>query len=410
MCLVLGGISVLIPLLYGVNPWTGVVFTIIAYWTYVLSQRERTYRTAAIILVTLLTLSSVLYAVVHGIYGALGFFLLLLSGIVASLTVSQQVGILLFVGEGIVMVPLAVYQHRVHQVFDTASVLPDTLMAVLIATAVYFIIRLFSSHLTQLQGRERAHLKELAVYNTQIESVLQTRLEELENQIKERTNRMRLLAHRGKELSHITHDLSNTLTSLRLTLDQGIQNLPEQERATVEDSFNHIRTILQSAQRGGKGRVKHCSITSVVTSSVQMLEKRLKRAEIGVALDLEEAQIAITPAHLQRIIDNLLQNSYDALLGAKKRSKRQIRISGNREGGEYIFSFYDTGTGIPEDLLPLVTEPWFSTKGDSHIGMGLSSVTELLRLYPKTDFQLDSKHQSYTKITLTLPLWRAGKA
>lgn len=406
ICFALGCISIVIPLIYGVAPWTGILFTLIAYGTYRLSLHEKSFRLAAIILVVLLGLSSLAYAIVHGIYGALSFFLVLLTGIVASMTLSQRTSVFIFVLEGVIMIPLAVYQHINHRVFATDSVIPDTLMALIVSIAVYFVIRTFSIQLTQLQGREHAQLKELRTYNKKMELVLEERVKVLEEAIEERTHKLRSLAQRGKELSHLSHDVSNTLTSLRLALDQNLTTLPEKERENIDKSFEYLRTILQSTSKQ-KTNQKKCSVLEVVTTSQKILEKELRVRSVAVHISVEDCEVAMSGAHLQRIIDNLLHNSLDALNDQLKKSKdNSIEITGKRDGALYELSFRDNGIGIQEDLLSLVREPWFSTKGDDHMGMGLSSITELLQIYPHTSFQIESKYRHYTKVTLKLPLWQ----
>lgn len=406
ICFALGCISIIIPLIYGVAPWTGVVFTLITYGTYRLSLNEKTFRLAATILVVLLGLTSLAYAVVHGIYGALSFFLVLLTGIVASMTLSQQTSVIIFVLEGIVMIPLAVYQHINHHVFATDSVIPDTLMALIVSIAVYFVIRTFSIQLTQLQGREHAQLKELSTYNKKMEVVLEERVKQLEEAVEERTHKLRSLAQRGKELSHLTHDVSNTLTSLRLALDQNLTNIPEKDRENIDKSFEYLRTILQGTSKQ-KSNQKKCSVLEVVTTSQKLLEKQLRIDNIILQASIEDVQVAMSAAHLQRILDNLLHNSCDALKDPLSKNKQNIiEVVGKMDGPLYELSVRDNGIGIQEDLVSLVREPWFSTKGDDHMGMGLSSITELLQIYPHTSFQLESKYRHYTKVTLKLPVWQ----
>jgi signal transduction histidine kinase len=410
LCLALGCISVVIPLLYGLTPWTGVLFTLLAYWTYRLSLKEYTFQYAASILTTILGVSAISYAIIHGVYGALSFFLVLFTGIVATMTLNQPIGIAMFILEGVIIVPLAIFQHLRHHIYMSDSVIGDTLMALFVTLAVVYIIRVLNKQLTQLQAKEHAQSKELAVYNARIEEVLQTKVEALEEEIKDRTKRLRSLAQRGKELSNLTHDASNTLTSLRLTLDQNIHTFPEKDSENIEKSFDYLRTILQDVNKQETLR-KHCSILEVINRSHTLLEKQLRSSKIEISLDFPAAEIAMSAAHLQRIIDNLLHNSRDALEEIIKKAKhRMIQITGHTEGNIYVFSIKDTGPGIPPDLISLATEPWFSTKGDEHMGMGLSSVAELLHLYPRTDMHIESKYGSYTKVTLKFPLWHPGKS
>lgn len=403
ICIALGCVSIIVPLLYGVNPWTGVLFTLISVWAYRQSLQDEQYVRAAIAIVTILTLSAFAFAIIHGLYGALGFFLILLSSLVASLTLSQRSGIILFVTQIVILVPLAIFQFTKRDAYQNTPLLPDVLMALLIAAALYAIIRMFSHHVTVLRGREHAHLRQLNVYDTQMEEVLKTRLQELEQQITERTKTMRQLAQRGKELSHLTHDVSNTLTSLRLVLDQNMQAFSDKDREHLEQSFDYLRGILQDNTRVKKKGSVSSSVPEVVQNALRLYERTLKRHRITVSNECKDQIVSVQPGHLQRMVGNLIQNSADALQ-SKKKGSREIRLYGRKEKMQYLLTIEDNGSGIPEHLLPLVREPWFSTKGEHHMGMGLSSVTELLALYNGAAMSIDSKQGTHTKVTLHLPI------
>jgi len=405
ICIVLGCVSVIIPLFYGGNVWTGLIFTAVAFLTYWLSLQAERFHIAAIILVVLLILSSFLYAFAHGVYGALAFFLMMLSGVVASLTLSMRVAFFCFVLEIITLIPLAIYQHSHNATIDTSTVVPDTLMALLIAATMYFTLRILGQQLITVQGREHAHLKELEVYNTQMDAVLEKRVQELETSISNRTQRLQHLAQRGKELSHITHDVSNALTSLRLVLDQNLESLPEKDREQINSSFEYLRKIMQSTTKDKGQPIKRVSVLESVQIATNLLEKTLARNRISVSIDVPDATLAVEPEHLQRILSNFLQNSIDAFSEMKqKRVHKEIRIVGKMQNHRYTLTVQDNGPGIPEHLIPLIKEPWFSTKGGEHIGMGLSGVSDLINLYKDAQFSIESRAHHFTKMTISFPV------
>ncbi|KAG8150860.1 sensor histidine kinase [Burkholderia catarinensis] len=73
------------------------------------------------------------------------------------------------------------------------------------------------------------------------------------------------------------------------------------------------------------------------------------------------------PIAVEQILHNLIQNARDALAGAPR---GEIRIGGAREGRHYRFSVVDNGPGVPEDALPHLFEPFFTTRARG-LGLGL---------------------------------------
>ncbi|WP_272545201.1 ATP-binding protein [Burkholderia cepacia] len=77
------------------------------------------------------------------------------------------------------------------------------------------------------------------------------------------------------------------------------------------------------------------------------------------------------PIAVEQILHNLIQNARDALGGANAEARRgEIRIGGARVGRHYRFSVTDNGPGVPDDALPRLFEPFFTTRKRG-LGLGL---------------------------------------
>ncbi|MBS7661699.1 sensor histidine kinase [Pseudomonas lalucatii] len=72
---------------------------------------------------------------------------------------------------------------------------------------------------------------------------------------------------------------------------------------------------------------------------------------------------------LEQILHNLVQNAADALADAP--GARHIVLSGGVEGTEYQFSVSDNGPGIPDEVLPRLFEPFYTTRAHG-MGLGLA--------------------------------------
>lgn len=115
-------------------------------------------------------------------------------------------------------------------------------------------------------------------------------------------------------------------------------------------------------------------ILKIVTNYSQMIIRE-KRASINLVV---QNHVDITvPQHyyLVTILSNLILNGIDAI-GPKRNGEILIKV--NEDEKWVHLSVTDNGSGIPDNLLPLIFKSGFSTKfdasGDIYRGIGLSNV------------------------------------
>ncbi|KWF17322.1 sensor histidine kinase [Burkholderia pseudomultivorans] len=109
------------------------------------------------------------------------------------------------------------------------------------------------------------------------------------------------------------------------------------------------------------------------------------------------------PIAVEQILHNLIQNARDALGGT---SRGEIRIGGEQVGRHYRFSVTDNGPGVPEELLPRLFEPFFTTR-ERGLGLGLPLCDTLAQ---RQDGTLTVKNLSTggVEAALLLPLAEAA--
>jgi signal transduction histidine kinase len=95
---------------------------------------------------------------------------------------------------------------------------------------------------------------------------------------------------------------------------------------------------------------------------------------------------------------NLLDNALEAMEGA---ASPQLTVATALEEGCRVLLVGDSGRGIPRETLPLVFEPFFTTRRD-HAGLGLFMVRRLLAPYGAA-IRVESAPGA-TWITVSLPI------
>ncbi|MEW6427949.1 MAG: response regulator [Thermodesulfobacteriota bacterium] len=102
------------------------------------------------------------------------------------------------------------------------------------------------------------------------------------------------------------------------------------------------------------------------------------------------------PRQLGQVFMNILVNAAQAI---EKRG--EITIATGEEAGIIRVAVTDTGCGIPEELLPRIFEPFFSSKEEG-TGLGLAISRDIVREHGGA-IEADSRPGSGTTITVLLP-------
>ncbi len=139
----------------------------------------------------------------------------------------------------------------------------------------------------------------------------------------------------------------------------------------------HVRTIA----RAGEPRARPIELRATIDDALSLFLSQLSGKGIQVDLDgipNDLPEIHADAVAVERIYINLLTNARDAI-EEKARGEGTIRISAHVEGGFVVCEVTDDGTGIAEENLSRVFDPYFTTKEvGKGTGMGLTEVMNLM--------------------------------
>jgi signal transduction histidine kinase len=104
---------------------------------------------------------------------------------------------------------------------------------------------------------------------------------------------------------------------------------------------------------------------------------------------------------------NLIFNAIDAMPNGGTLS---VRCGHNQNKGVVNIVVEDTGSGISEEDLPHIFEPFYSTKTEGNgLGLGLATVYGIIDRHNGT-ITVDSEVGKGTVFTITLPVEEQGKS
>jgi len=189
----------------------------------------------------------------------------------------------------------------------------------------------------------------------------------------------------GRLTGEIAHELNNPLSLININLSTikrevaGHRGITEAFRSSLDESLALVQRGVQQAagviknlrQLGSLLR-KDSTITDlngIVDTAVSLMAVRTQRG--GITIHRQYGVLPRTwcnPQSLSQVLVNVLQNACD-----EARANGNIWVTTSSDGNSVAITIRDDGPGVPEDVLPRVFEPYFSTKeGSSGIGLTIS--------------------------------------
>jgi len=250
------------------------------------------------------------------------------------------------------------------------------------------------------QPREMLLLVLLVIYavllamHERVHRARATELEVAEREAAEQLQVAQKMEAVGRLAAGVAHDFSNILSVIR-----GRAELLLMTPLLGVDARDDAEEIVEAAGRGQDlvGRLISVSrrrpgaretldLREVVDGLRPLLERVIQESVVVRVISGEEpAPVLADRAHLEQVILNLVVNARDAMATGGRLTLRTEIVDLDAESsdeasrarpGEYVrLTVEDTGPGIPEDIRPLIFEPFFSTKGAQEgSGLGLAIV------------------------------------
>jgi len=130
---------------------------------------------------------------------------------------------------------------------------------------------------------------------------------------------------------------------------------------------------LRGFARVDRASFQQTDIHEALRIALEMVNGRIERRAIRVDQRLGDVPlISGSPALLNQVFLNLLVNAIQAI-DSTHRADGRIAITTRTKNGEVLIDVADNGCGIPDETLPQIFNPFFTTKavGDG-TGLGLS--------------------------------------
>ena len=196
------------------------------------------------------------------------------------------------------------------------------------------------------------------------------------------------LAALGEMSSGLAHEINNPLflikgfnNRIKVDLNKHHQDVYEEVSdymQEVNDNCERIMRIVKHFRdfsRISEQDFESISINNVISKSFILLNEQLKLRSINVKqiLSKEDHQIIGNENQLEQVFINLITNARDSIEEAHEAKGGDLVVCTRREGKLAIIEFSDNGTGIDDEQLKRLFDPFYTTKEvGKGTGLGLS--------------------------------------
>lgn len=267
-----------------------------------------------------------------------------------------------------------------------------------------------------LEERVRARTVELEATNRRLHVYL-TQLESRSDELRTTTQQLwqaAKLATVGELAASIAHELNNPLGTISLRIESVLARTESDDprRAPLQiveqeiERMAHLVSNLLQFSRAGNEQVSTVHLDEEIRMTVELTSHHLKRRGIEVSqeFDSQLPTIFADRQKLRQVFLNLFTNAGDAMPKGGKLSVRAWREVASGKQDAVVIEVADTGVGIPDELLPRVMDPFFTTKEEGKgTGLGLAICKRIVQEH-KGVIQIDSKVGKGTAIRITLPI------
>jgi signal transduction histidine kinase len=232
-------------------------------------------------------------------------------------------------------------------------------------------------------------------------------------------HRLTVLGKLAAETAREIKSLNNNVRASCEVIQKGLTSLGAE--ADISSAAGHIEPTLRSIQES-VARIdaylrqfrmtdqepvvptpQRIDLGGVIRSTVEAMSPVIGRFTRNFHLEPAppDASILGQAEQIDQVVMNLILNACESLPGVDRR----VSLAWTSGGDDHFVSFRvtDEGRGIPSDILPRVTEPFFTTKGEQGgTGLGLALCARIVEAHGGS-LRIESETGVGTTVTVAFP-------
>jgi PAS domain S-box-containing protein len=188
------------------------------------------------------------------------------------------------------------------------------------------------------------------------------------------------LASLGEISAGIAHEINNPLAVISGTiglLDRFKDN-PEKfdkKLLAMSKSAKRIEKIVKNLKKFSRSsettKKSVGNLSQIIKESLSFMDFKAQKGSVYFKVNLEsEAKVLCDEVEIEQVFVNLFSNAIDSVLEV---DEKWVKVESYQEEGNILVKIFDSGPGVPEEIINKIFEPFFTTKEvGKGTGLGLS--------------------------------------
>jgi len=213
----------------------------------------------------------------------------------------------------------------------------------------------------------------------------------------------------GQVSASLAHELNNPIGIIlnHVELLQS-KKLTEEEEATFLDRIHseivRVNKVIENLLHFSRNEMmekKNTDVHELILQVFEILSPICKKKEISfeIANDADSSVVPANATLLKQLFLNLVKNAIESI--QHDHGDLNVRLFNKNEA--LLVDINDNGKGMPPSMVQKIFDPFFTSKAQPNIGLGLALCKEIVAKH-RGNIDVVSSEDKGTKVTITLPL------
>jgi signal transduction histidine kinase len=259
-----------------------------------------------------------------------------------------------------------------------------------------------------------AEIEQVLARNRELNRELEGRVQEATLkavQLQKQVNQLQQLTAMGYLTATLAHDLGTPIHSIagmtQLLLERGEwpQDVTRKLELIVQQT-QRLDLAIQNVRRATRLPDAHFDtvpVQELLNETLPLVEPLIQKSgiQLSVSVDPEIPSLYVDRYRIQTALFNLIQNAVESMPTGGTMAVSVSRVPARNA---VAIAVQDTGSGIPQEVMPRVCEPFFSTHTEEGLrGLGLAIVQDIMKMH-QGEMEIQSRAGSGTRVTLHFPV------